>query len=151
MCLAQGHNPVNLFGLQPATFRGAALHKEKEIKRERQRESITGSCSEQCSRANTIKCGVEKKFENLTQQICFWQIIYSLWETLSSTGASTAITILYNRQVGDLFWIIAGMRTCTQCNALSSGTFTPSISGGLESVLHQTLQLWLDSLEHWKV
>ena len=37
MCLAQGHNPVNLFGLQPATFRGAVLHKEKEIKRERQR------------------------------------------------------------------------------------------------------------------
>ena len=69
MCLAQGHNPVNLFGLQPATFRGAALHKEKEIKRERQRESITGSCSEQCSRANTIKCGVEKIFENLTSNM----------------------------------------------------------------------------------
>ena len=38
MCLAQGHNVVNLFGLQPATFRGAALHKKKEIKRERDRE-----------------------------------------------------------------------------------------------------------------
>ena len=67
MCFAQGHNPVNLFGLQPATFRGAALHKEKE----RETESITGSCSEQCSQANTIKCGVEKIFENLTSKYTF--------------------------------------------------------------------------------
>ena len=44
---------------------------KRERDKERETESITGSCSEQCSRANTIKCGVEKIFENLTQQICF--------------------------------------------------------------------------------
>ena len=50
-----------------------------------------------------IKYGVEKK-RNLTQQICFWQMNYSLWETLSSTGVTE--TKQTNERFVESFWII---------------------------------------------
>ena len=64
-----------------------------------ERIKYIGSCSVQCStpeqylEANDMKYGVEKNNWNLTQQIYFWQMNYSLWEALSSTGVSATVTV----------------------------------------------------------